>query len=389
MQGCSVRWELAPEWPGQIALCSGFMHANPSDPSFGRRLLQDFTSLLAWKTSGRPWHIPLLASLCVGIPALLGVHFGHFDAGILASIGAMVVLYMPHTSIPHRMVTLAVCSLGLTICFALGVSTSFNPYVSATILGLTTALVTLITRFYALPPPGSFFFILVVAVAGTLPFNQSLIPTHVGLFVLGGIQSCLLAFLYSLLVARKTAPMPERPAREPRLEWILPDAIVIGLFVGGSLLLAQFLNLHNPYWVPISCAAILQGATFRAVWRRKIHRIIGTAIGMGLVWIIFSLPFNSWELVGVIMALNFMVELLVVRNYGLAVIFITPLTVLLAEASTVALAPDQLVQARMFDIVLGSFIGFIGGGILHHPEILAHFEARKARKARAYPQEKQ
>ena len=337
--------------------------------------------MLAWKPSTRPWHIPFLASLCVGFPALLGVYFGHFGSGILASIGAMVILYMPHTSIPHRMVTLAVCSLGLTASFALGVSTSFNPYVSAIVLGLTTTLVTLITRFYALPPPGSFFFILVAAVAGTLPFDPASIPAHVGLFVLGGIQACLLAFLYSLLVARKAAPKPVHPPLERRVEGIIPDFVVIGLFVGGSLLLAQFLGLNNPYWVPISCAAIMQGATFRAVWHRKIHRIIGTAIGMGLAWVIFSLPLSPWELVGVIMALNFLVEFLVVRNYGLAVIFITPLTVLLAEASTVALPPDQLVLARMSDIVLGSFIGFIGGVILHHPEILANFEARKIRKA--------
>ena len=355
------------------------MQANP--PSFGHWLLQDVMSLLAWKPSTRPWHIPFLASLCVGFPALLGVYFGHFGSGILASIGAMVILYMPHTSIPHRMVTLAVCSLGLTASFALGVSTSFNPYVSAIVLGLTTTLVTLITRFYALPPPGSFFFILVAAVAGTVPFDRASIPAHVGLFVLGGIQACLLAFLYSLLVARKAASTTASTPLERRADGIIPDSVVIGLFVGGSLLLAQFLGLNNPYWVPISCAAIMQGASFRAVWHRKIHRIIGTAIGMGLAWVIFSLPLSPWELVGVIMALNFMVEFLVVRNYGLAVIFITPLTVLLAEASTVALPPAQLVLARMSDIVLGSVIGFIGGVILHHPEILAYLEARKARKA--------
>ena len=358
------------------------MPANNNPLPFGRRLLQDFLSLLAWKPSTRPWHIPFLASLCVGFPALAGVYFGRFDAGILASIGALVILYMPQTTIPHRMVTLAVCSLGLAACFALGVGTGFNPYVSATVLGLTTTLVTFITRFYALPPPGSFFFILVAAVAGTLPFDPGLIPAHVGLFVLGGIQACLLALLYSLLVARKAAPDPTPLPPERRAGAIIPESVVIGLFVGGSLLLAQFLSLDNPYWVPISCAAIMQGATFRAVWRRKIHRIIGTAIGMGLAWIIFSLPFSPWALVLVIMALNFMVEFLVVRNYGLAVIFITPLTVLLAEASKVGLPPDQLVLARMFDIVLGSFIGFVGGGILHHPEWLAHFEAEKLAKGR-------
>lgn len=361
-----------------MALCFWLMQTNRS--TFGQRLLQDFMSLLVWKPSTRPWHFSFLASLCVGLPALVGVHFGRFDSGVLASIGALVILYLPHTPVPHRMVTLATCSLGLTACFALGISTSFNPYVSAAVLGLTTALATLITRLYALPPPGSFFFILVAAVANTLPFNQSLIPAHVGLFVLGSIQACLLAFLYSLLVARKAAARPAPTPIGLRAGTNVPEAIVIGLFVGGSLLLAQFLGLDNPYWVPISCAAIMQGATFRAVWHRKIHRIIGTAVGMGLAWIIFSLPFSPLELVGVIMLLNFLIEFLVVRNYGLAVIFITPLTVLLAEASTVALPPDQLLLARMFDIALGSVIGFVGGGILHHPEILAYFEARKTRK---------
>jgi hypothetical protein len=34
------------------------------------------------------------------------------------------------------------------------------------------------------------------------------------------------------------------------------------------------------------------------------------------------------------MALSFIIEVLVVRHYGLAVVFITPLTILLAEAAT-------------------------------------------------------
>ncbi|WP_324778459.1 FUSC family protein [Thiobacillus sedimenti] len=355
------------------------MRANPHEPSFGRRLWLHALSLLAWKPATRPWHFPVLASLCVGIPALTGVAVGRFDAGVLGSIGGLVILYMPHTPVPHRMVTLAVSALGLTACFALGVATGFNPYLSAATLGLVTALVTLVTRYFALPPPGSFFFVLVTAVAGTLPFDPAALPAHVGLFVLGAIQACLLAFFYSLLAGnRAPAAPPHRPPAQP-VAALVPDVAVIGAFVGGSLLLAQSLGLHNPYWVPISCAAIMQGATFRAVWHRQVHRIAGTAIGMGLTWLIFSLPFNAWGLVAVIMALNFLVEFLVVRHYGLAVIFITPLTVLLAEASAMNASPDQLVLARMLDIVLGSVIGFVGGGVLHHPELLRALGLRRPR----------
>jgi hypothetical protein len=57
-----------------------------------------------------------------------------------------------------------------------------------------------------------------------------------------------------------------------------------------------------------------------------------------------------------------------VRHYGLAVVFITPLTIFLAEAARLGQgAPAGMLQARLFDIVLGSVIGLLGGICLHSP----------------------
>ena len=51
----------------------------------------------------------------------------------------------------------------------------------------------------------------------------------------------------------------------------------------------------------------------------------------------------------------------------LAVIFITPLTILLAEAgANMQLPPDVIIQARLIDIVVGSVIGVVGGVFLHN-----------------------
>ena len=68
------------------------------------------------------------------------------------------------------------------------------------------------------------------------------------------------------------------------------------------------------------------------------------------------------------MVLAFVIENAVVRHYGLAVTFITPLTILLAEASTLAHgSPNALIEARFFDTVLGCLIGLAGAVCLHSP----------------------
>jgi len=67
-------------------------------------------------------------------------------------------------------------------------------------------------------------------------------------------------------------------------------------------------------------------------WYRNVHRIVGTAIGMGLVWVLFSLSQGLWVMALLIVVLSFVIEVLVTRNEGLAVIFITPRSAILAEA---------------------------------------------------------
>lgn len=57
----------------------------------------------------------------------------------------------------------------------------------------------------------------------------------------------------------------------------------------------------------------------------------------------------------------FIIETLIVRHYGLTVVFITPMTLLLAESALGTVALEQLVQARLVDIALGSLIGFLAG----------------------------
>ncbi|HRV79067.1 MAG TPA: FUSC family protein, partial [Thauera sp.] len=103
-----------------------------------------------------------------------------------------------------------------------------------------------------------------------------------------------------------------------------------------------------------------------AVWNRQLQRVLGTAIGMLFAWWLLSLPLDAWRIALLVILLVFVIESLVVRHYGLAVIFITPLTILLAEAATLGAAPlAELIESRFIDTVLGCIVGLVGGICLH------------------------
>lgn len=333
--------------------------------------------LLSLSDHKRPLGYLVISALAVGLPAFMGAWFDQFAASMLGCMGGMVILYMQQTEIAHRMMTLATCSFGFALSFALGVLSSFDPYLSAATLTLTVFLATAVCRFYSVPPPASFFFIVAACLARTLPFDLTLTAERTGILLFGSMWACLLALGYSFIQSlfNKQTKVKSALHEAPQVLAISIESAVISLFVSGGYFLALLLEMDNPYWVPISTAAIMQGATFRAIWQRNVHRIAGTVIGMGIAWVIYSFSPGPWALASLIILLIFIIETLITRNYGLAVIFITPITVIFAETTIASSDPTQLLISRFFDIILGCFIGYLGGWVLHHPRF-SHLVSR-------------
>lgn len=324
--------------------------------------------LAAINASDRRWQMPFCAALASGLPLLVGAYFDHMNYGLVSSLGGLVFLYAPNTPLSHRMVSLMASAFGLSACYALGVMSHFFPLLLVPVLSFIAILVTMVCRFYALGPPGSLFFIMAAAIGAYSPIDVVQVPLFVGLLTMGCLQACLIAFFYSLYILRQQAPQPVRPLPPATFEFVIFDSVVIGLFVGISLLVAQALQLERAYWVPVSCLAVMQGASLRAVWNKQVHRIVGTGIGLVLSWGLLTLPLDKWRVSLMMMALAFVIEILVVRHYALAVIFITPMTIFLAEATHLGQGtPSALLQARLFDTVLGSVVGLVGGVCLHSP----------------------
>lgn len=245
-----------------------------------------------------------------------------------------------------------------------------------------SAIVHWLSLFFKLSPPGNFFFIMMASTAGSLPFDIHQIPDRIGLITMGTIFACLMALVYSLVrrkpdILKDTANIGREVSVKRYTDYI--EALIVGCFMFCSILIGHLLELRNPYWVPISCIAVMQGATASHIWRRGLYRVLGTIMGMGLCWVILSTVREPLLICLTIAALQFIIEATVTRNYALAVVFITPLTILLFEAANpIAQNPTELIATRLLDVLIGSLIGALGGWFMYN-EKLRHRATRRMR----------
>ncbi|MGV3585719.1 MAG: FUSC family protein [Adhaeribacter sp.] len=338
--------------------------------------------LLEFKQTDRKRHFAVIAGLSVGIPLLVGYYAGNMPAGKLASLAGLVILYIHSQNLANRMITLMASSFGIMVSFSVGVIFSFNFYVASLVLGLYAFAVHLALYYLKLVrPPGNFFFIMVASVAISMPHNLTTVPEKIGYVGIGTMLSCLLGLVYSLLTLRKLQAGQELITVNKNKYVNFIESVTFGLFVGLALLAAYLLKLESPYWAPTSCAAVMQGVSTKHIWQRSLQRVICTFIGLGLTWLILLLLRPSPLIICVsIILLQAVVEMLVVRNYGIAVIFITILTIFLAESGeTLTANPNTMIRARFLDILTGSIIGALGGWLLYN-EKLHYIATRQLRQ---------
>lgn len=212
--------------------------------SLARGELQHLATI---QPSDRRWQMPFCAALASGLPLLIGAWFGHLEFGLVSSMGGLVFLYTPETALSHRLVTLMACAFGMSSAYALGVMSHFLPLALVPVLTFIAILVSMVCRFYAIGVPGSMFFVMAAAIGAYSPVEVPQVPLHVGLLTLGCLLAVLIAFFYSVYVLRLQAPQPVGRLPAATFDFVVFDSIVIGLFVGLSLALAQALQLERPY----------------------------------------------------------------------------------------------------------------------------------------------
>ena len=328
----------------------------------------ELAHLLTVNQSKRPWHMPILAAITISFPVFVGAYFDALPSGIKASLGAMVILNLPLIgNLPYRLVTLMAWGFAMSLCFAFGLVAQQVPIVRLPVFMLIAFGVVMFGRYYRQPPPAGLFVMMAGALALFIPLPLEKIMSATGLVMLGSTFALIMGLLYSLflLATRPATPTPTY-SYEPDT---ISESIIVAAFVSLALLIALLLNMPNPYWAAVSCFLIIQGIHLRTMWIKQIHRLLGTLVGVGLASWMLSWGLPIWGIAISILVMMLCIESLVDRHYGLAVVFITPLTIFIAEYGSglplTSAAYQEVTRARLLDTLLGCMVG-LGGGIVMH-----------------------
>jgi uncharacterized membrane protein YccC len=156
------------------------------------------------------------------------------------------------------------------------------------------------------------------------------------------------------------------PARALLRQAVTPGshALLVVTRVGVAALVAGVigagLGLAHAYWAIAAAVLVLyQGLDWTRTWHKGVQRTAGTCAGLALAaGLLAAHPTGLW-LVAALMLLQFAIEMSVVRNYALAVVFITPTALLIASRGGAVPEVGQLMFARGADTVLGCAVALI------------------------------
>jgi hypothetical protein len=185
----------------------------------------------------------------------------------------------------------------------------------------------------------------------------------------------LASALFALAIGASSPRARFRPPQSSRTA--LPSLKRAGgyaIAVATSGLAALAIGIGHPHWAMAGAAVPLSAPGISGRLTRGVHRVVGTLAGLCLSAAIFAFHPSTLAMGVLVVALQFPTELFMVRHYALALIFFTPLILLMTRLALPGTA-QAMITDRAVETVLGVLVGFA--------VVLA--EARVLRRVRSAP----
>lgn len=121
--------------------------------------------------------------------------------------------------------------------------------------------------------------------------------------------------------------------------------------------LAWACGLDHPLWASMGAVAALQGLNFTQTVQRGIQRLIGNIGGAAIAAVLIAASLGFWQAVVAVVVLQTAAELLVLVNYALTTLAVTPMALVLTGLTS-PISPEAG-MTRILDTLIGVVVGVV------------------------------
>lgn len=306
---------------------------------------------------GEHW-VALRAAICVLVPLLLCAVSGHSSWTVYASFGAFTALYGRFRGYRERARMQAGVAVLLVAAVVTGTVTALGPaprWTAVPVAAVWAVLAGLASDAARWHPPGALFVVFAYAVCAQLPRAAADVPA--------AFAVSAAAAVFAVLVGSAGAPLPwsaphadEGPPPGLRAALHRPGALASAVRLGGAVVLAGGIaaagGLGHGWWAVVAAVVPMAAPDTPGRLSRAVQRALGTAAGLALAAPLLALHPAIVPLVLLIAVLQALAELLVGRNYALALVFVTPLALLVGQLGRPQPA-HTLLRDRALETLLG------------------------------------
>jgi uncharacterized membrane protein len=309
------------------------------------------------------------AGVSVLVPLLVLWAAGHLEVSIYATFGAFTSLYGRNHVGLSRARMQATLAVVLTVSVVLGVTVGLSAQRSwwaVPVAAVVAAGGSLLSDAQDWHPPGPLFLVFAFTACASLRSGPSDVAWSA--LVAGGSAVFSLAIGSAGTAVRRLGGAPHgvrhgesRPGTGSARGQVARRHVARN---AGSVLLAGGLatavGIGHPYWAMVSAVVPLAAREVRPQVVRGVHRVAGTMAGLVLAALLLAVGLGDLLLILVITALQAAAELLVGRNYALALVAITPLALLMVHLVSPVPAGSLLLD-RGVETVIGVAVGLLVG----------------------------
>ncbi|WP_433312509.1 FUSC family protein [Micromonospora chersina] len=334
----------------------------------GEQVRATLRGLLHVRPAPGAHRVALRAGISVVVPLLAVLAAGRPDWSVYVVFGAFTSLYGRNHVHLSRAAMQASAGAALTGSVVLGVLVGALPsraLVAVPVAAAVAALGAVLAAAQDWHPPGPLFLVFAFGAVASAPHAVSDVPVAAALAGSSALFALLVGSVGSVLRRQRS-----RPARLAHVWTWQPLRYALAVVLAGGA--ATAVGIGHPYWAMVAAVAPLSAEGVTAQLVRAAHRILGTLLGLLTSAALLAPALSPYATVLVVAVLQIVTELLVGRNYGLALLFITPMALLMGQLA-VARPPGTLLYDRGVETVIGGIVG--GAIVLCEPWLRSRFAA--------------